>query len=197
MALKMLFPMLEEEREKEMKRVETYRKNGQGGGRKTKKTALVNLVTKEAPLSSPSSSPSLSSPTPPSITLSTIPPIIPQETFLLPPRVGAHTHAYEGNQEEGYEKQYRREAQWKEVAMMIHATEENAKTIFEEFCLEQKHNSTVHRDFSHFKSHFLNYARVRTEKIRQSKVKNGNDNRTRDNRGSAGVSAIEDICQPF
>ena len=193
-----LIPRLQQEKEKESKLSLIRSNSGKKGGRKKANKANAFFASeKEAPLSSPSSSPSLSSPTPPSITLSTIPPIIPQETFLPPPHVGAHTHTYAGNQEEGYEAQYRKEAQWKEVAMMIHATEENAKNIFEEFCIEQKHNLTTHRDFSHFKSHFLNYARVRTEKLRQSKVKNGNDNRTRDNRGSAGVSAIEDICQPF
>ena len=59
-AFRMLLPTLEQEREKEMKRVEVYRKNGQNGGRgKTKKTKAVILVSdkKKNPLSSPTPTP--------------------------------------------------------------------------------------------------------------------------------------------
>ena len=43
-AFRMLLPTLEQERDKEMKRVEVYRRNGQNGGRgKTKKTKAVIL----------------------------------------------------------------------------------------------------------------------------------------------------------
>ena len=71
-AFRMLLPTLEQERDKEMKRVEVYRRNGQNGGRgKTKKTKAVILVSdkEETHLSSPS-------PTPPTT-------LIPKEEIVI------------------------------------------------------------------------------------------------------------------
>ena len=157
-AFRMLFPTLEQEREKEMKRVEVYRKNGQNGGRgKTKKTKAVILVSDKEKSS-------LSSPTPPSISQ--------KEINILD---GACTHMREENFDlmvgvlgtiEQYAHQYQKENIWADAAMMAHLTIAQTQEIFNQFVVEQKHNSARHSDYSDFKRHFLNYIRKRAQAFR-------------------------------
>lgn len=170
-AFRMLLPTLEQEREKEMKRVEVYRRNGQNGGRgKTKKTKAVILVSdkEEMPLSSPS-------PTPPTT-------LIPKEEIVIDDN---NAHAREENfdlkvgvlaSEEGYIKRYQQEGLWADAAMSAHLTIPQVQQIFDEFVVEQKHNSSKHSDYPDFKRHFLNYLRVKAEILRKQ-ANNGNNNR--------------------
>lgn len=170
-AFRMLLPTLEQERDKEMKRVEVYRRNGQNGGRgKTKKTKAVILVSdkEEMPLSSPS-------PTPPTT-------LIPKEEIVIDDN---NAHAREENfdlkvgvlaSEEGYIKRYQQEGLWADAAMSAHLTIPQVQQIFDEFVVEQKHNSSKHSDYPDFKRHFLNYLRVKAEILRKQ-ANNGNNNR--------------------
>lgn len=180
-AFKMLIPMLTEARDKSKMRSEKMRANGMKGGRKkTQSVVLQNneskktkLVSKESPLSSPSSSPSLSSPTPPSNTLSTIPPIIPQENSSSSSCVCTHAREEDFDLRVGviatierYAEQYRQEGMWADVAIQNHLRMEQVQEIFKTFLFDQKHNSTDYSNYSDFKRHFLNYTRLRASAIK-------------------------------
>ena len=189
-AFRMLLPTLEQEREKEMKRVEVYRKNGQNGGRgKTKKTKAVILVSDKEKSS-------LSSPTPPSISQ--------KEINILD---GACTHIREENFDlmvgvlgtiEQYAHQYQKENIWADAAMMAHLTIAQTQEIFNQFVAEQKHNSARHSDYSDFKRHFLNYLRTKAERNRQqSKQSNNGNQRKYDDRRGTEVSSSADYLEPL
>lgn len=196
-AFKMLIPMLTEAKEKQAILTERNRANGKNGGRKkTQKTQSVILglketektdsVSKEDPLSSPS----LSSPTPPSIT----PPIIPQENPPRPSRTCTHAHGESFDlkvgvlaSEEGYIKRYQQEGLWADAAMSAKLTIPQVQQIFDEFVVEQKHNSSKHSDYPDFKRHFLNYLRVKAEILRKQANSNGNNRPDYSRRGRADV----------
>lgn len=189
-AFRMLLPTLEQEREKEMKRVEVYRKNGQNGGRgKTKKTKAVILVSDKEKSS-------LSSPTPPSIS---------QKEIINPD--DACTHIREENfglmvgvlaTEEQYARRYQQEGLWADAAMMAHLTIAQTQEIFDQFVVEQKHNSARHSDYSDFKRHFLNYLRTKAERNRQqSKQSNNGNQRKYDDRRGTEVSSSADYFEPL
>lgn len=189
-AFRMLLPTLEQEREKEMKRVEVYRKNGQNGGRgKTKKTKAVILVSDKEKSS-------LSSPAPPSISQ--------KEINILD---GACTHICEENfdlmvrvlaAEEQYARRYQQEGLWADAAMMAHLTIAQTQEIFNQFVVEQKHNSARHSDYSDFKRHFLNYLRTKAERNRQqSKQSNNGNQRKYDDRRGTEVSSSADYFEPL
>lgn len=189
-AFRMLLPTLEQEREKEMKRVEVYRKNGQNGGRgKTKKTKAVILVSDKEKSS-------LSSPTPPSIS---------QKEIINPD--DACTHIREENfdlmvgvlaAEEQYARRYQQEGLWADAAMMAHLTIAQTREIFDQFVVEQKHNSSKHSDYSDFKRHFLNYLRTKAERNRQqSKQSNNGNQRKYDDRRGTEVNSSADYFEPL
>ena len=86
--------------------------------------------------------------------------------------------------EDSYARRYREEGMWMEASMTSHMKIPEVQQIFEEFLVEQSHNSTTHIDYSDFKRHFLNYLRVRAEVIRkQKKQDNGNNSRNSQRRG--------------
>ena len=189
-AFRMLLPTLEQERGKEMKRVEVYRKNGQNGGRgKTKKTKAVILVSDKEKSS-------LSSPIPPSISQ--------KEINILD---GACTHIREDNFDlmvgvlgtiEQYAHQYQKENIWADAAMMAHLTIAQTQEIFNQFVVEQKHNSARHSDYSDFKRHFLNYLRTKAERNRQqSKQSNNGNQRKYDDRRGTEVNSSADYFEPL
>ncbi|MBQ3022892.1 MAG: hypothetical protein IJD91_06195 [Clostridia bacterium] len=188
-AFRMLLPTLEQERDKEKKRVEVYRRNGQNGGRgKTKKTKAVILVSgkEEMPLSSPS-------PTPPTT-------LIPKEEIVIDDN---NAHAREESfdlkvgvlaSEEGYIRRYQQEGLWEDAAMSAHLTIPQVQQVFDQFVVEQKHNSSKHSDYPDFKRHFLNYLRVKAEILRKQS-NNGNNRPDYSRRGRADVPA--DISVDF
>ena len=189
-AFRMLLPTLEQEREKEMKRVGVYRKNGQNGGRgKTKKTKAVILVSEKEKSS-------LSSPTPPSNSQ--------KEINILD---DACTHIREDNFDlmvgvlgtiEQYAHQYQKENIWADAAMMAHLTIAQTQEIFNQFVVEQKHNSARHSDYSDFKRHFLNYLRTKAERNRQqSKQSNNGNQRKYDDRRGTEVNSSADYFEPL
>ena len=170
-AFRMLLSTLEQERDKEMKRVEVYRKNGQNGGRgKTKKTKAVILVSeKEEPLSSPSSSSLSPSPTPPTTNSLSTPPIIPQENPSPSACMREENFALKAGviaTLEEYARKYRKEINWDDLAIQNHLKRGQPQQIFEDFMFDQKHNETDHDDYSDFKRHFLNYIRKRAQAFR-------------------------------
>lgn len=152
---------------------------------KWNKSGTTSGTLQEDPLSSPS----LSSPTPPSIT----PPIIPQENPPRPSRTCTHTHEESFDlkvgvlaSEEKYIRQYQQEGLWADAAMSAHLTIPQVQQIFDEFVVEQKHNSSKHSDYPDFKRHFLNYLRVKAEILRKQS-NNGNNRPDYSRRGRADV----------
>lgn len=105
-------------------------------------------------------------------------------------------HAY--TREEKFVQQYRQENRWSEAAMMAHLKLDEVKSIFEEFLIEQNHNSTTHTDYPDFKRHFLNYLRTKAEILRkQSKVNNNGNQRKYDDRRGTEVSSSADYFKPL
>lgn len=111
-----------------------------------------------------------------------------------------NTKARTHTREEQFASEYRREGRWVEAAMSAKMKPQEVQQIFEEFLVEQSHNSTTHSDYSDFKRHFLNYLRVKAEVLRKQnkqETNNGN-NRTNQRRGVQVVAnAIEDYEGPF
>lgn len=107
-------------------------------------------------------------------------------------------HAY--TREQQFAEQYLKEGRWAEAAMMAHLKLEQVQRIFEEFLLEQDHNSYRHRDYPDFKKHFLNYLRVKAEVIRkQIKSETNGNNTGSDKRRGVQVVAnqVDDYEGPF
>ena len=105
-------------------------------------------------------------------------------------------HAY--TREETFVQQYRQENRWAEAAMMAHLKLDQVKSIFEEFLIEQNHNSTTHADYPDFKRHFLNYLRTKAEILRkQAKDNNNGTQRKYDDRRGTEVSSSADYFEPL
>lgn len=106
----------------------------------------------------------------------------------------AHTHV----REEEFSDQYRKENTWAEAAMLSHLKIPQVKETFEQFLIEQKHNSTMHSDFPDFKRHFLNYLRIKADVLRkQSKENNNGNQRKYDDRRGTEVSSSADYFEPL
>lgn len=197
MAVMMLLPRLKEAKEKE-ERLRQKRSNcGKQGGRGKAKKAIALLALDKEPLLS--SLPS--SPTPPisissnlqenNITTAHTPTCVrEEENFEMVVGVLAS--------EEKYIQQYRQENTWTDAAMISHLKIDEVKRFFDEFCIEQKHNSYKHSDYSDFKRHFLNYLRVKAEIIRkQSKTNDYGVQRKYDDRRSTEVNPSADFDKPL
>ena len=100
--------------------------------------------------------------------------------------------------EEQYARRYQQEGLWAEAAMMAHLTVAQTQDVFEEFLVEQKHNSSKHSDYSDFKRHFLNYLRGKAERLRKqsNSSTNGNQRKYDDRRGTE-VSSSADYFKPL
>jgi hypothetical protein len=97
--------------------------------------------------------------------------------------------------EEKYIRQYQQEGLWADAAMSAHLTVQQVQQIFDEFVVEQKHNSSRHSDYPDFKRHFLNYLRVKAEILRKQTNGNGNNRPDYSRRGRADVPS--DISVDF
>ena len=84
---------------------------------------------------------------PPSIS----PPIIPQEI----PATDAHTREAE------FIRRYKDEGLWMDVALILHTKSlEQCKSLFDEFVIEYQHKGDRHNDYTDFKRHFIQWARI-------------------------------------
>ena len=140
-----------------------------------------------------------------SSSLSPIPPITPSLKENIIVDNNAHTHEENFDlrvgvlaSEERYIRQYQEEGLWVDAAISAHLTVSQVQDIFQEFLVEQKHNSATHRDYPDFKRHFLNYLRVKAEILRkQSKQSdNGNQRKYEDRRGTE-VNPSADYTKPL
>lgn len=98
--------------------------------------------------------------------------------------------------EDDYINQYHREGMWKEVALILHLKSvEECEHLFDRWILEYQHKGQTHRDYTDFKTHFIQWARITISKEKQQ---NGNNNRQNQRRGVQVVAnQVEDYKTPF
>ena len=104
----------------------------------------------------------------------------------------AHTYT----REEDFIRQYRKEGQWAVVCTILHLKSiEECEHLFDRWILEYQHKGQTHQDFTDFKGHFIQWARITIQKERKS---NGDNNRTNQRRGVQVVAnSPEDYEGPF
>lgn len=67
--------------------------------------------------------------------------------------------------EDEYVRRYREEGMWMDVALILHIKSiEGCKKLFDEFVAEYRHNGYTHTDYTDFKRHFIQWARIATSK---------------------------------
>lgn len=103
----------------------------------------------------------------------------------------AHTHT----REQDFINQYREEGQWSVASMILHLRSiEECKHLFDRWILEYQHKGQTHQDFTDFKAHFIQWARITIQKEKN----NGNNNRQDKRRGVQVVAnSPEDYQGPF
>lgn len=159
-AFKVLAPMLDEVRKKRMERAERNRRNGKKGGRKKTHKNPQNPVgslgfDKEIPPISPHT-----------------PFITPKEIYnisLTPEGAGAPVRTcevYDREKEAGFIERLRNEGLFFEFSRVVGVTPLQMQEIFETFAAEISLKEIAHVDYSDFKQHLINYARIRREKLR-------------------------------
>ena len=102
-------------------------------------------------------------------------------------------HTCEGEQD--FIDRYRTEGMWTDVALILHAKSvDDCQHLFDRWILEYQHKGQTHRDYTDFKAHFIQWARIT---IQKEKV-NGNNN-TQDRRRGVQVVAnkVEDYQGSF
>lgn len=104
----------------------------------------------------------------------------------------APVHAY--TREDEFIAQYRKEAQWPTVCSILHLTSvSECEHLFDKWIEEYQHKGQTHRDYTDFRAHFIQWARITIQKNNS----NGN-NRTNQRRGVQVVAnKIEDYEGPF
>ena len=95
--------------------------------------------------------------------------------------------------EDDYIRRYREEGMWTDVALILHKKIAECMLLFDRWIVEYQHNGEKHCDYSDFKKHFINWARITISK--ESKQKHGNDRPDYSRRGRADVPA--DITLDF
>lgn len=67
-------------------------------------------------------------------------------------------------EEEDYIARYKKEGMWKDAAMILHKKIPECQNLFEMFIVEYQHNGYTHSDYSDFKRHFIQWARIAVQK---------------------------------
>lgn len=102
-------------------------------------------------------------------------------------------HTCEGEQD--FIDRYRTEGMWTEVALILHVrSADDCQHLFDRWILEYQHKGQTHRDYTDFKAHFIQWARITIQKEKA----NGNNN-TQDKRRGVQVVAnkVEDYQGSF
>ena len=105
----------------------------------------------------------------------------------------AHTYT----REQEFINMYRREGRWADACVILHLkSTEECERLFDRWILEYQHKGQTHQDYSDFKGHFIQWARITIQKEKRS---NGdNNNRTNQRRGVQVVAnSPEDYQGPF
>lgn len=99
--------------------------------------------------------------------------------------------------EEEFIRRYREEGDsgmWSNTALVLHKNIPACKDLFERWIVEYQHNGETHRDYTDFKKHFINWARITISKESRQQS-NGNNRQDYSRRGRADVPA--DISLDF
>lgn len=90
----------------------------------------------------------------------------------------AHTCTH--TREQDFINQYRKEGRWPETCLILHLKSiEECESLFDRWILEYQHKGQTHQDYTDFKSHFIQWARITIQKEKS----NGNNNRQDKRRG--------------
>ena len=127
------------------------------------------------------------------ISLSPTPPI-----SFNPKEISTSTApAYVHTREDEFVRRYRDEGMWMDVALILHVRSlEKCQSLFNDFVTEYQHKGDAHRDYTDFKKHFIQWARIAIQKENS----NGSSNNSgQDKRRGVQVVAnsIEDYQGPF
>lgn len=105
------------------------------------------------------------------------------------------TTAHACTREEDYISRYREESMWSDVGSILHKPVAECQQLFSRWILEYQHNGDTHRDYSDFKKHFIQWARITIQKESKTLNNNGNNRSDYSRRGRADVP--EDISVDF
>lgn len=82
--------------------------------------------------------------------------------------------------EQVFINQYRMEGRWPEACMILHLKSVvECENLFDRWILEYQHKGQTHQDYTDFKGHFIQWARITIQKEKS----NGNNNRQDKRRG--------------
>lgn len=104
-------------------------------------------------------------------------------------------HTYTHTREQDFINQYRKEGRWADACLILHLKSiEECEHLFDRWILEYQHKGQTHQDYTDFKGHFIQWARITIQKEKKS---NG-DNRANQRRGVQVVAnSVEDYQGPF
>lgn len=102
-------------------------------------------------------------------------------------------HTCEGEQD--FINRYRAEGMWVDVALILHVKSVgDCQHLFDRWILEYQHKGQTHRDYTDFKAHFIQWARITIQKEKS----NGDNNRQDKRRGVQVVAnKVEDYQGSF
>ncbi len=84
---------------------------------------------------------------------------------------------------------------WADVALILHKKIAECEILFDRWIVEFQHNGEKHSDYSDFKKHFINWARITISKESKQFASNGNNRPDNSRRGRADVP--KDISVDF
>lgn len=99
-------------------------------------------------------------------------------------------------EEDDFISRYRKEwedGMWRDVAMILHKSQSDCEQLFDRWILEFRHKGQTHRDYTDFKSHFIQWSRITISK--EDNKQNGSNRQDYSRRGRADVPA--DISLDF
>lgn len=97
--------------------------------------------------------------------------------------------------EEEFIQRYREEGMWADVALILHKKIAECEILFDRWIVEFQHNGEKHSDYSDFRKHFINWARITISKESKQSASNGNNRPDNSRRGRADVP--KDISVDF
>ena len=88
--------------------------------------------------------------------------------------------AHTCTREQDFINQYRKEGRWADACLILHIKSiEECERLFDRWILEYQHKGQTHQDYTDFKGHFIQWARITIQKEKS----NGNTNRQDKRRG--------------
>ena len=103
--------------------------------------------------------------------------------------------AHTCTREQDFINQYRKEGRWADACLILHLRSiEECENLFDRWILEYQHKGQTHQDYTDFKGHFIQWARITIQKEKQ----NGNNIKQDKRRGVQVVAnSPEDYQGPF